>query len=497
MKAKSIALLFSWLSALLCFGNELSFNKKCCKDNPRKNTEEFDTAFENQPASLRCPECKQQLLPEPGAKLNYTQIMFDHTQLTGAEEYIVEVTLDQDGHGYTFEHPLARRKDSSTAVMLDNFEFGKKYVWRFTGLHNGKPLGWNGPYSFEILTDPVADKKQFRVRVLENDSLKNTGGLILLDISGNIVDRHGKVVWFLPWQQDAYVNENLQTIANLKNNDMRFTASGTITALNNHKALEKDLQGNILWQAPRRSALYHDSLTPGAAYNYHHCFKKLLNGHYMVLDMEYLTLPDSVVYGSHMMPDGAMQKDTEKVIIPYDIIKEFDHNGKLAWSWRGKNYFDTLDWNSPDPELIKRNRDGHINSFDVDEKNGFVYAGFRNLNRLIKIDKKTETVVCSWGDKMYYKGVSNGEGFFLRQHGSKLMRDGSIAVFNNNPNPKPLHGQQPFSSVVIFSQPDDKQSSRVVWKYECHLDTTDNMATVSGNVDELKNGNLLVSFLLS
>ena len=101
------------------------------------------------------------ILPAPGTKLNYTQIMFEHPQIYGADAYLIEIAADS----ISFDHPMVEQTDSSTATMLSNFKFGNKYAWRYTGLHNGKQLGWNGPYNFEILNHPFQDKKIFRVKV--------------------------------------------------------------------------------------------------------------------------------------------------------------------------------------------------------------------------------------------------------------------------------------------------------------------------------------------
>ena len=433
--------------------------------------------------------------PQPGAQLNYTQIMFEHPQIIGASEYIIEVALDEPTE--PFKHPSAQQRDSSTAVMLGNFEFGKKYVWRYAGLQNGKMMDWNGPYTFEILTNPFVNTDLFRVKVLQNDSVQNAGGFIVMDISGNIIDRRGNFVWFMPWPKDAYTKESMQSIIDRHNVDMYVTPEGTITSISSHKAQERDLQGNILWQAPKRSALYLDSLKSGAPYNYHHCFKRTSNGHYMVLDMEYLTSPDSVTLGTHLAFDGTTVKDTTKVIIPYDIIKEFDRNGNLVWSWRAVNYFNDLQQemsqqHKPGTPPVKLQRDGHINAFEADEKDGAVYAGFRNMNRVIKIDKLTGKVICSWGDSMHYRGAKNGDGFFLKQHGATLMHDGSVAVFNNNPKANLTKSETAVSEVVVFTQPHNNTPSRIEWKFDCKLDTANNMGAVSGNADELPNGNMLV-----
>src|ERR1700677_3139782 len=53
---------------------------------------------------VSCFVCGQ-ILPAPGAKLNYTQIMFEHPKVYGADEYIVQV--DTDKNMDAFAHRVA------------------------------------------------------------------------------------------------------------------------------------------------------------------------------------------------------------------------------------------------------------------------------------------------------------------------------------------------------------------------------------------------------
>jgi len=440
---------------------------------------------------------EQLVCPRQYARLNYTQIMFEHSQVSGADEYVLEVALD-DGTN-SFADPLFTQIDSSLATMLGNFEFGKKYIWRYTGLQNHRGLGWNGPYHFEILNSPLVDKSRFKVNVLKNDSVHNCGGLVTLDLSGNIIDRNGNFVWFYPTPAGVMVNNTLQGFVDLHNSDMQLTPAGTITSIINHRAIDCGLNGNPLWQAPKRISSAADSGKYVTPYAFHHCFKRLATGNYMVIDQDNIAIADSLLAQREVgVPFNIVAKsNTGKTIVVDEIIKEFNPAGKMVWSWSSENYFDNAELaklvqTKPDPGLLHPEPGGHMNAFDVDEKNGFVYAGFRNVSRVIKIDKATGQVLCAWGDNIKSRGSKNGEGLFLKQHGTTLLRDGSLAVYNNNPKPALAPGETAASEVVVFTQPVQGAASKVTWKYSCNFSTGDNMGSVSGNVDELKNGSLLV-----
>jgi hypothetical protein len=416
-----------------------------------------------------------QIVPAPDARLNYTQIMFEHDRVKGASEYLIEVKQVDDNDS-TFLHPTVRHKDSSTATMLSNFEFGKKYMWRYTGLDNGKQLGWHGPYNFEISKNIHVNKDFYRTRVIYNDSSANAGGLIVMDMTHSIVDRDGNFVWYLPPDtekvQQALAPHSLDVITD----DMRMSPFGTITCIISGRAQEKDLKGKLLWQAPLMDSV-SDSSDTRHRYHYHHCFQRLSSGNYMALDR------DSVY----------IHIDTGYVYIEDEIIREFDKNKNQVWSWSSEHYLDSIEIkkiieSKSDSGILDPTPGGHLNAFYADEENGYVYAGFRNISRIIRIEKKTGKVVSEWGE-----GMKNGDGFFSKQHGVNLLSDGSIVLFNNG-GQDPAAGQEApqHSSVVNFSQPSGRQNSQLIWKFDCTLDSVNYHSRRGGNVDELKNGNLLV-----
>ena len=433
--------------------------------------------------------------------------MFEHPQVTGATEYVLEV-CSASAKGRPFERTVVSIKDSSTATMLNGFEFGGKYLWRYAGVVNGKTLDWKGPFRFEILNDALVDTNHLRVRIIDSDPSCGAG-LAALDMARIVIDRHGKAVWFLPVDSAALNQPGQIPVVN----DLRISATGTFTFLNGNNAEERDLNGRLLWRAPKPVSSMNSnrgSLLPAEGYT--HCFKKLATGNYMAAAGAISFTPATAL---GIAADG---DDTSRVMMAYDVLKEFDPSGKLVWSWSSEKYFNAgelkaMVLSSPDKGILNPIPGGHMNAFDVDEKNGFVYAGFRNVSRVIKIDKKDGKVVCAWGPGMPNLAGEGGHGFFSKQHETALLHDGSIAVFNNNApamgaalpatklnraepvGARPTPGGNPLqpSGVVIFSQPSDSGDSKVVWKYDCQLDPINNNSLRGGSVDELKSGNLLIS----
>jgi len=67
-----------------------------------------------------------QVLPAPGAKLNYTQVMFEYEKISGVQEYVVELS-SPSRTGDAGQVVLIQR-DTTTATLISGLQFGKKYV---------------------------------------------------------------------------------------------------------------------------------------------------------------------------------------------------------------------------------------------------------------------------------------------------------------------------------------------------------------------------------
>lgn len=424
-----------------------------------------------------------QIHPLPGAKLNYTQVMFEYEKVRGAGVYIIQ--LIEDTAGVSFEHPLMEQKDSSTATLITGLQFGKKYQWRYAGIKDGQAPVWKGPYRFETLTDSLLYHNLVKISVTKNENASNAGGLIINDCTHSITDRNGNLVWYLPkvtWRR-VLEKKNLSTKPQIF--DLRLNPYGTITYLADSTATECDLDGNKLWRAPNDG-----KVSGGTSESYNHDFKRLPNGHYMVLSNQLSRrLPpykDTVLVRKKYTVIQA-KDDGEYGKVEFPLVIEYDKKGKVAWSWNGENYLD------PDPFMQRKDSvyffelKPHVNAFSTDKKNEFVYVGLRNLNRIIKIEKKTGKVVDAWGDK---RSSSSPAKYVAlnRQHDANILDDGTIAVFNNNDYP----GLDSFARVLILSQ-QARDSNSVIWSFDCDFDSVDRHAPrTGGNVDQLKNGNLLV-----
>ncbi len=431
--------------------------------------------------------------------------MLEYEKIPGASQY--EIQLVQDAKDASFNKPLIDRKDSSTATLVEGLHFGKNYQWRYAGIVNGKLTEWKGPYRFEIMENPFSDR--YRVKILQNDPVNSTKGLIALDVIRTIVDMKGTPVLFFPEGTDV-----LRRGAEMR--DLTLNKAGTLTFLDGQIAGEAGLSGDPIWFAPLQ--MKSRAFTAFGDF-YHHDIKRLPNGHYMILagDYELKTLPSWISLTKVLQEAPAdntadstgeagrysgltvyINKADTQVLVNMEAINEYDKEGKTVWTWKCKGYFHDSDVFPENFDLNKTctQQLPHLNAFSVDAKNDFVYASFRNIDRVVKIDKRRDKVVYSWGTKMATGEANAGDGFFKKQHGVNILKDGTIAVFNNGDTSI----KSVPSSVVIFTQPSSNAPSKVIWKFDCDFDSsglpakrnTHEISVRGGNVDVISEQNFLV-----
>jgi len=420
--------------------------------------------------------------------------MFEYPKVTGAGVY--ELQLIGDTIGANFAKPFVRQNDSSTATLVKGLKFGKKYQWRYAGLVKGQTPVWKGPYKFEIRDIDSSGRGKFKVTVLRNDSNRQAGGLIVADIY-SIIDRNGEPVWFLP---------KVKEISDGLLRDLRITQAGTVTFLTGlpyANAYECDLQGNILWKAPDDGKVSGDT-----SEFYHHEFQRLANGNFIIAGNKFVwkKIPDWFI-GKLNEPDvapGATKLlDTSKQMteinrsingriftkVQFGTIIEYNRKGEVVWSWNSELYFIDSDifrlsFQSEGKFYPIIERDAHLNAFAVDAQNEFVYAGFKNINRLVKIERRTGKVVTVWDADF----LAQPDGAFYHQHGTSLMANGGLLIFDNS-NPS---AAKKASKVVALKQPGASSPPAVAFSYPCEFDSAFVKSDKGGNADELPNKNLLV-----
>lgn len=399
-------------------------------------------------------QARAQYFPAEGDSINYTSVLFEFPWVSGANEYELHVTQTRTG-ATIIVHSEANK------TIVGGLEFGEAYSWKVRGINSlNENLAWSSDIHFTTRWSEWIDKNHYRYTGKKLDRNQATKGLLFFDYGRVAVNRAGIPFWFLP-DLDSIGSATLVR-------DLKLTQQGTFTVLLGETALEVDRNGTILWQAPDDGKLNGE-----AREHYHHELTKLPNGNYMVLglDKKMRRLPDS----------------SDSIEVEFGTIIEYTPAGEIAWYWNSNDYFS-------DADLFSRKRGDsydvrtHLNAFTTDGE--LVFAGFRDLSRIVVINKKSKKVIESYGGYGEFDEPHAGTGYFRRQHSAYQLSSGHIAVFNNDSIMDP----SVVSSVVIFSRIQDNATSEVLLDFKMDFDSlTNGKSAKTGNVTEMTNGNLLVN----
>lgn len=114
---------------------------------------------------------------------------------------------------------------------------------------------------------------------------------------------------------------------------------------------------------------------------------------------------------------------------------------------------------------------GHMNSFDAEPDGDYVYASFRDLHEVFKIEKKTGKVVYRLSEKEV--AADSKEIYFMSQHDVNYLANGNLSLFNNG---NAQNETEP-SSAIEFTQPENGKPGKMVWSFSCRMDSTNNGKT--------------------
>jgi hypothetical protein len=341
-------------------------------------------------------------IPKNNSFLNYTTVYFEKEMTKGAVEYMLQVYSDSINgkiiHSVTNKLP---------AFWIENLDWGKTYFWKITSYNVEKKILEDGSYyKFTILAIKANAFDKFRVNIKTNKEQKHAKGFICVDYLRSVIDRNGKAVWTIP-NIHMLVKEETQI------RDMKITKDNTVTFLTGKTPIEMDLEGNVLWKAPFPYFFNGDSVM------YHHDFKKTKRGTYMVMGiikvyrkvLEAKDTADLKKEFEYKILDNVVYRRTQMT-----LILEFDIDGNLLWYWNANDYIKDEDLN------FKKNPRGlatfatHANAFSENEQGTKIYVGFRDLSRIVRIDKATKKVESSFGEKFPSGEATYCNHLFNHQH---------------------------------------------------------------------------------
>ncbi len=225
--------------------------------------------------------------------------------------------------------------------------------------------------------------------------------------------------------------------------------------------LEVDWEGNEVWR-------YDDP-------KLHHDFKLMENGNIMIMRFEPLevSVQEKVKGGAPgtELPDGKMMGIQ---------IQELTRDKEVVWEWSNWEHFD-YDIHQ-ECELCNRLSWGYTNSVDV-FPNGDPVISCRELNKIIRISKKTGDIVWEIGPELDLG----------HQHDVDVLPNGNITLFDNGVHRVPRGHDTP-DEIASFCTSRalevDPEKPEIVWEY---IDPTHMLFTnFCGSTQKLSNGNYFI-----
>lgn len=395
----------------------------------------------------------QEVIPADGSELTRTSVMLEVPEVIGAVSY--EYRID------AYEQETIVLTDPNHVVRIDSLSFGEHYDWEVDALDAQGGVIRSFKQGFDVLFSPLVDPELTRFRIAKRSEDQHVNGVLFLDYSRVAITPDGTPIWFLR-PQKSLENDRLR--------DFKLTPRGTLTFLSTRKCQEQTLDGTIEWSTPQTGDFSGDTTD-----YYHHEFTRLSNGHYMVLGKSFVE-SDLTVNG------------TQITRIPLSIIIEYDAEGNVVWTWSSNEYVKDEDILKVGHKVAIGNTFGHMNSFFFDEQSNIVYAGFRDLNCILAIDKESGKIIRSYGDKVPSDSTRQAIGFFRKQHAPIKLPGDKILLFNNNDR------KQPSSAQIISEVTETNPVSKIEWEFTCDFDTLmPHAAGRMGNALPLDSNHLLVN----
>lgn len=391
--------------------------------------------------------------------------MFEYPYEASANFYTLYI-FEDNNEEFQQQNYIVKKQTVFPIVLIKNLTLGKKYKWFVvTNLKGGKNVKSEWHY-FSVLNTSMNNAKLYAKVQHYKKNNKIEDGIVWCDQYRCAVDRNGDIIWFVADEQKEIINAKVVRDFKLYNN-------GNISFINQPAAKIVDINLNTVWDAPMKG-----TIAEAENEDYHHDFEKLSNGHYMILGNE------KVKFSYETSNDTALS-----AAVNFCNIIEFDSLGKIVWFWRMKDHFPYDILVNSKMETENGIADPHANSFTCNEKQGFIYLSFRDISRIIKINKQTKEIVASYGLKLNDDDTIYETDLFRLQHDIQLLDNGDMLIFNNND----INKGKVSNIEIVHLNEGQSDSTFLKWKFDLNYDKhSDGKIKRMGGVKILPNGNYLI-----
>ena len=429
-----------------------------------------------------------QILPKEGSLLNFRIVGLSFPAEKDADNYKVEIASGDIDARSPFESNIIQTlKSDKNQIVADVAEFGGHYTWRVVSYRNKVVVKTSPFHHFVILNNARIDTTKLRLKVSQGTD-KFNDMYIAVDGGGVFYDFGGRPICFVPDTNglSGYVA------------DIQFTPQSTLTFIHQRDAFEVTLAGGILWKAPNTGDVGGDKQKGEI---YHHEFKKLENGHYMILGTElFMCKPVSTADSSYILVSRGVPVDRESVERlakegyargKFGTLIEYDQNGNVVWTWKSSEHLLGSDFDYYTNPNIYERLDPHENTFWFDNKKNIIYLGYRNLNRVIEIEYPGGRILNTYGDAFKAGTSGVGTGLFCNIHGISISKGGNLYYFNNNS----CRNTDSMPTVIVLQKTGESSSPlKKVWEFTCPSgENAPQKFASGGNALELDDGSFLVN----
>ena len=312
----------------------------------------------------------------------------------------------------------------------------------------------------------------------------------------------GEVVWY--YRSDSRISG----VAALANGNIFFHTA-------QFSPVEIDVLGNEVrrWGAAKGPRPMPKGSIPVDAVTLHHQPEELPNGNFLSME----AFPKTIENYYTSEHDKDAPRATQ--VVMGDQIIEFTPKGEVVWRWNTFDYLDPFKigydtfWSYwPIRGFPKALDWSHGNGVHYDKRDDSVIASFRNLDAVVKIDRKTRDIKwilsrdVGWSPelrKKLLKPVGANFQFPSHQHNPRVTPDGNVVVFNNNVHQAiPFTGEtskpasESFSNAIVYDIDDKAMTARVAFATPMTGDVSCNSFAMGDAHVLPKTRNVLVAFSL-
>ena len=418
------------------------------------------------------------LKPQDNSNLNYTHILFEWDQISGADSYQLQLSSNDD-----FSNIILDLIDSSLIhIETDIIDWSNSYFWRIRPLKNGEVFDqWTDHFSFNTNSQISNANSQ-----IYNSNEYSNGVTIFgafFDYFSAAIDKDGNEIWNTGDNDIVYYNTDYY--GNLFGCELRPELEHNIPGL------EFNLDSEIIWEEPNEDFMHHDII-------------RLPNGNYLgvVETIQNGPVPNGpwtpicyALYGPNLC-NGITE------FFPWhgDKIIEWDDETKeIYWEWSTFDHFDMSDYDdiggSWEEGLGQARYDWtHVNALWFSEEESAIYISVRHLSRIVKIDYPSGEIIWSMGLEMPSGDIDFGQDIlFSWQHSLQILDNGNLLTLDNgNLSQQLLNTDYPTTRALEISinENNGEYNSEVVWEYNLpdYL-----FGFASGNAQKLSNDNYLIT----